>query len=174
VAEPTWIRLTGYHRGDDQPGPDRGARLAPRSRHPARVRGQPSRRRIVEVEDALAAKPGKRADRVALLDQRELEQLAWLWAGPLGRRLARVELRRDREGGPGLASLLLSLRGAGPVELAELIVDSPSLRCRFVRRDREWSKVELIVRPDARAGDLATELRLLEDLVEVERIDQRR
>jgi len=73
----------------------------------------------------------------------ELDQLAWLWAGPLGRRLQRVELIMDGNAGVGLARYLRSLRSAQPVALEQLTVDNHLLRARFTRRDGEWSRVEL-------------------------------
>lgn len=45
--------------------------LAARRAHASSKAGDPARRRIVEIEDALAANPKKRADRLALLDERE-------------------------------------------------------------------------------------------------------
>lgn len=131
--------------------------------------------RLQRVLERAGALPGLRSLTLEIPADAELDQLAWLWAGALGQRLHRIELHYDRDG-LGLAGHLLGLRSARPTALAELIVDSPSLRCRFVRSDHErserseWSRVELVAKPGATPAELATEQRLLDELATVERI----
>jgi uncharacterized protein (TIGR02996 family) len=119
--------------------------------------GQPLQRAIEPVEH------WPRLRSVALSPEYhvELDQLAWLWSGALGRRLHRVAVGLGGSGGLGLASYLRSLRSAQPAALIELTVDNHVLHCRFTRSDDgEWSCVELSGEPEP----LAAELRLLEPM----------
>jgi uncharacterized protein (TIGR02996 family) len=110
--------------------------------------------------------PGLRSLTLEIIDIAQ-EQLAWLWAGPLGSRLRSLSLQLYVDVGLGLAGYLLSLRHARPDALAELTIEHPGLRARLLRIDGEWSRVELLAKPGAKL-DLANELRLLEDLADLE------
>lgn len=96
-----------------------------------------------------------------------LEQLAWAWAGPLAKRLQRVELQLDRTGALDVAACLQSLRGADASALAELILASLSLRCRFVRIDGEWWRVELSGEQDELTAELASLQRIANLTIEL-------
>ncbi|HVI01352.1 MAG TPA: TIGR02996 domain-containing protein [Enhygromyxa sp.] len=93
------------------------------------------------------------------------DMVAWLWVGPLGVRLERVELSMQGQGGLGFAGYLRSLRNAAPLEVETLIVENYVMRARFTRRDGEWSRVEL----GGELPALGMERHLLEQLdVEIE------
>jgi uncharacterized protein (TIGR02996 family) len=102
--------------------------------------------------------PNLRSLTASIRGETTIEQLAWAWSGPLARRLHRVELQLARTGLLDAATCLRSLRDADASALAELILASASLRCRFVRGEGEWTRVEL----SGEANEMATELASLE------------
>jgi uncharacterized protein (TIGR02996 family) len=94
--------------------------------------------------------PGLR--RVELITELEPLALAWLWTGPLGRRLERATVSSTRRGELDLLAVLRSLRSAseGPAgtSLSELRIAGPVLECWFVHGPEGWTHALLEAGPE--------------------------
>jgi uncharacterized protein (TIGR02996 family) len=94
--------------------------------------------------------PGLR--RIELVTELEPLALAWLWTGPLGRRLERATIGSSGRGELDLLGCLRSLRSAseGPerTSLRELRIVGRVLECRFVRGPDGWTHALLEPGPE--------------------------